>query len=103
MNNKEKFLQLVDKSESNTIEKAKERKENRTMLRESQIIASKILIRLDELDWTHEQFAKKMAISPYYVNKILRGKENLTLDTLVRLQEILNIALLASFSEDAIS
>lgn len=100
MTNKEKFLQLVESKEADTIKRAKERQRNRAMLRESQKIASKILSKLEELDWTQKQLAEKMEVSPQYVNKILRGKENLTLDTLVRLQEILNVPLLASFSKD---
>jgi ribosome-binding protein aMBF1 (putative translation factor) len=103
MTNKENFLQLVEKEESTTLEKAEQRQKNRAMLRESQKIASKILAKLDKLEWSQKQLAEKMEVSPQYVNKILRGKENLTLDTLIRLQEILNIPLLASFSEDMVS
>ncbi len=103
MTNKENFLQLVDEKQATTLEKARQRQRNRAMLRASQKIASKILTRLNELQWSQKQLAEKMEVSPQYVKKILRGKENLTLDTLIRLQEILNIALLASFSKDIAS
>lgn len=99
MTNKEKFLQLVSKEKSITLEKVKERIINRPMLRESQKIALKVLSKLDELNWSQKQLAEKMSVSPQYINKIVRGKENLTLETLVKLQEALNIPLLASFSE----
>ncbi len=102
MTNKEKFLQLISKEESTTLEKAKERIKNRAMLRESQKIALKILSKLDELDWSQKQLAEKMAVSPQYINKVVRGKENLTLETLIKLQEILDIPLLASFDDKEI-
>ena len=76
MTNKEKFLQLVESKEADTIKRAKERQRNRAMLRESQNIASQILSKLDELDWSQKQLAEKMEVSPQYINKILRGKKD---------------------------
>jgi transcriptional regulator with XRE-family HTH domain len=99
MSNKQKFLALVSKTKTTTATEIKERVANRSMLRESQRIALKILLRLDELDWTQKELAAKLNVSPQHVSKMLSGKENLTLKTLVQLQEILNIALLASHQE----
>ena len=99
MTNKEKFLELVDRHDPSTMEAVKFRIENREMLRESFSIALKMIDRLDELNWTQVQLAKKMNVSPQQVNKILRGKENLTLETLLKIQEVLEIPLLASHSE----
>jgi transcriptional regulator with XRE-family HTH domain len=96
---KEKFLDLVDPIQSNTIENNKEKIKNRAMLRESQQIAIKILFKLDELGWSQKDLAEKMNVSPQQVNKTVKGKENFTLDTLKKLQDILNIPLLASFYE----
>ena len=52
MTNKEKFLQLVSGEDTKTIAEVKQRIKNRAMLRESQQIAIKVLMKLDESGWT---------------------------------------------------
>lgn len=97
--NKERFLKLVSDKKTNTLERVKLRRIRREMLRESQQIALKVLNRLDELEWTQKRLAEEMGVSPQQINKIVRGKENLTLESIAKLQSILNIPLLASFYE----
>lgn len=99
MSNKEKFLHLVSAEQTNTEEKNRLLIENRSMLRESQNIAKKILFKLDELDWTQKDLAVRMDVSPQQISKLLSGKENMSIKTLVKLQEILNIPVLASYYE----
>lgn len=103
MSNLEKFQKLVSKDKNNTLERNKERIEKRVMLRESQDIAIKVLTKLDELAWSQKDLAKKMDVSPQQVNKIVKGKENLTLFTITKLQEILDIDILASSFERRLS
>lgn len=100
MNNKEKFLRLVSEEKTTTLEENKERIKNRAMLRESQKIALKILSKLDELNWTQKDLAREMSVSPQYIHKIVKGKENFSIDTQIKLQTILNIPILASYYED---
>lgn len=100
MTNKEKFLQLVSEEDTNTIAEVKQRIKNRAMLRESQQIAIKVLMKLDEPGWSQIRLAKEMGVTPQQVNKIVRGKENLTLDTQVKIQNILDIPILASYYEN---
>lgn len=59
MTNKEKFLQLVSDEDNNTLKEIKQRIKNRAMLRESQQIAIKVLMKLDELGWTQKDLAQK--------------------------------------------
>ena len=99
MTNKEKFLALVSKEKDNTMDYIRERIKNRSMLVESQEIAWKVLDRLDELGWSQKRLAAEMEVTPQQVNKIVRGQENLTLATIVKLQEILNISILSSYNE----
>ena len=99
MKNKEKILAIVSKKDTKTLEKNRWRIDNRHWLRESQEIAMKILDRLDELNWSQKNLAKKMDVSPQQINKIVKGDENLTLDTIARLQKILNIPILANYTE----
>jgi len=54
MTNKERFLALVSKEKTDTVKKNKARIKNRTMLRESQHIAIKVLMKLYELGWTQK-------------------------------------------------
>lgn len=100
MKNKDKFLQLVSSEDTNTITEVKQRIKNRTMLRESQNIAIKVLIKLDELGWSQKKLALEMGVSPQQITKIVSGKENLTIETQSKLQEILNIPILASYYEN---
>ena len=99
--NREKFLALV----SNDIDvKAAEKNKwlitNRQWLRVSQDIAFDILEKLDDLGWSQKDLAEKMGVSPQYAHKLVKGSENLTLETLVKLQSILDIPLLASYFKD---
>lgn len=100
MTKKEKFLALVSKEKTNTLEKNRERIKNRDMLRESQQIAIKVLKRLDEIKWSQKALAEALEVSPQQVTKIVSGKENMTIETQVKLQNILNIPILASFYEN---
>lgn len=99
MINKEKFLALVSKEDSKTLERNNERIKNRAMSRESQQIALKVLLKLDNLGWTQKDLAEKMEVSPQQISKIVSGKENLTIETQIKLQNILDIPVLASYYE----
>jgi transcriptional regulator with XRE-family HTH domain len=100
MTNKEKFLKLVSGNDDSTLKQIKERIKNKAMLKESQKIAIKVLAKLDELDWSQKKLADEMKVSPQQVHKIVSGKENLTIETQVKLQEILDIPVLASYYEN---
>lgn len=100
MTNKEKFLQLVSEEDNNTLKEIKQRIKNRAMLRESQQIAIKVLIKLDELGWSQKDLAEKMGVSPQQITKIVSGKENLTIETQIKLQNILDIPVLATYYEN---
>lgn len=100
MTNKEKFLQLVSEEDSKTLAEVKKRIKNRAMLRESQQIALKVLLKLDDLGWTQKDLAKAMDVTPQQITKIVSGKENLTIETQIKLQNILDIPILASYYEN---
>ena len=46
-----------------------------------------------------EYLEEKMKVSPKQISKIVKGKENLTISTIVKLQDLLDIALLASYNK----
>lgn len=97
--NKEKFKSLVSKEKSDTLIKNSERIKNRARLRESQDIALKVLAKLDELNWSQKRLAEELSVSPQQISKIVKGRENLTLETQVKLQQVLDIPILASYYE----
>lgn len=99
MKNKEKFLSLVSKEKTNTLERNRERIKNRAMLRESQQIAIKVLKKLDELGWSKKDLADALGVVPQQITKIVSGQENLTIDTQIKLQNVLDIPILASYYE----
>lgn len=100
MTNKEKFLQLVSEEDTKTLAEVKKRIKNRAMLRESQQIALKVLMKLDGLGWSQKDLAKAMDVSPQQITKIVSGNENLTIETQIKLQNILDIPILASYYEN---
>ncbi|WP_223583088.1 transcriptional regulator [Sphingobacterium sp. GVS05A] len=95
MTNKEKFLALVSKEETKTVERATARLANKRYSKLSNLIAFEILERLDELGWKQKDLAERMEVSPQQVNKWVKGNENFTLETLVVLSEVLGVELIA--------
>jgi transcriptional regulator with XRE-family HTH domain len=96
---KKKFKDAVSKEETTSVKRNKERINNRLWLRESQEIALKVLTKLDDLDWTQRRLAVEMGVSPPQIAKIVSGNQNLTLATIVKLQNVLDISLTASHYE----
>ena len=75
-------------------EHAQWRRDNRRWLRYSGIIALKVMNRLEQMGLSQKGLAEKMNCSPQYVSKVLKGSENLTLETISKLEECLGIDLL---------
>jgi plasmid maintenance system antidote protein VapI len=100
MTNKDKFIQLVSGEDNRTLADVNKRIKNRAMLRESQQIALKVLMKLDEFGWSQKDLAKAMEVTPQQITKIVSGKENLTIETQIKLQHILDIPVLASYYEN---
>jgi len=100
MTNKEKFLDLVSGEKTDTLKRNTKRIRDRAMLRESQHIAIKVLMKLDESGWSQKDLAKAMGVTPQQISKIVSGRENLTIETQIKLQNILDIPILASYYEN---
>jgi plasmid maintenance system antidote protein VapI len=100
MTNKDKFIQLVSGEDNRTLADVKKRIKNRAMLRESHQTALKVLMKLDDFGWSQKDLAKAMEVTPQQITKIVSGKENLTIETQIKLQHILDIPVLASYYEN---
>lgn len=75
-------------------EEAEYRGANKSWLRYSQHIAMIMLDRMEELHMTQKLLAEKMGCSQQYVSKILKGRENLSIETLCKIEDALQLSLL---------
>lgn len=93
-------MSLSEKIKANAIkdtewlQKANERKINKDWLDISFKIAMKILKFLRENKITQRELAENLGFSPQYLNKILKGKENLTIETITKIQNVIGIQLI---------
>ncbi len=63
-------------------ENAEWRNNNKPWLRYSQRIAMMMLDKMEELGLTQKSVAERMGCSQQYVSRVLRGKENLSIETI---------------------
>src|SRR5882762_4152716 len=95
MNNlKEKLSNLSSAQSSDWKAKAKFRRENREWLKKSAAIALCILDALKIQNLSQKELAERMNISPQQINKIVKGHENLTLETISNLEIALGIQII---------
>jgi len=88
------FEKLVSPEKSGWLEKAKWRQENQAWLEKSALIAIKILRALSDQKCSQKELAEKMDVSAQYINKIVKGSENLSLETISKLEKALSITLI---------
>ena len=110
-----KAIEFLEAHQSETSSKWREeaewRRGNWSWLRHSQRIAVKVLLQMRTQGLTQKALAERMNCTQQYVSKILKGQENMSLDTLTRLEEALGISLIldsqtayySSVDEDSIS
>ena len=60
----------------------------------SQAIAATMSNRMEELGMTQRVLAEKMNCTQQYVSKVLKGRENLSLETLCKIESALDIRIL---------
>lgn len=79
-----------------------ERKVNKAWLKKSAKIAIKINRFLKENKINQKDLAKKLEVSPQQVNKILKGRENLQLETICKIEAELGIELISILKNDEV-
>lgn len=100
IDNIKKRLKENSKQDNTWLEKAKWRQENESWLKTSFAIAVKILaaFRANKKTGTFPKNQKELAdalgCTPQYINKLLKGSENLQLETITKIENILNIKLI---------
>lgn len=69
-------------------------KEDKPWLCHSQTIANIMSARMKELGMTQRKLAEKMNCTQQYISKILKGRENLSLEALSKIENALDIQIL---------
>ncbi len=96
--NIDKLAEAAKPAAQKDIDAAKARKENREWLRISQEIALSVHCYLRDKKMTKTDLAKTMNVSPSYIGKLLKGNENLTLETICKLEKIIGRKLIYTSS-----
>jgi len=91
------------KQDMTWLPEAKARQENHEWLSLSFAIGVSVLRALRERKMTQKDLAEDLKCSPQYVNKIVKGSENLTLETICKLEKALSIKLIDTPSLPQIS
>lgn len=94
-NLREKLSSLVSDQPSDWKAKAKYRRDNREWLKNSAAIAVRVLDALKTQGLSQKELAERMSISPQQINKIVKGQENLTLETISNLEIALGIQIIS--------
>ena len=88
------FDKLVSPEKSGWLEKAQWREDNQIWLDKSALIAMKVLRAISDQNTSQKKLAEKMKVSSQYVNKVVKGSENLSLETISKLETALGIQLI---------
>lgn len=87
----EKVVNNLKKHKSSTPSKwkveANKRRENRRWLSYSQEIAMVVHDKMEELGLSQTALAERMNCTQQYISRLLKGKENLSLETIARLED----------------
>ena len=75
-------------------EEAKYRVENRAWLKYSQMIAMRVLDEMENKGLTQKEFAQRVGCSQQYISRILKGKENLSIETISKIEAALGVSIL---------
>jgi transcriptional regulator with XRE-family HTH domain len=94
----ENINKIASKEVSSWKREATERRDNIAWTKRSFKIAVRILreIRAQKPlnGMTQKKLAEQMGVTPQYINKVVKGKENLTLETISKIESVLGITLL---------
>lgn len=93
--NVDELAKIAKPRSEEAIKRAQFRRENREWIRMSQDIALTLHYYLRKSGMSQSELAQKMNVSAAYVGKLLKGNENLTLETICKLQNAIGEELLS--------
>lgn len=98
MRTKEEIISKLNKHHSKTPSKWRENAEwriaNKSWLRYSQLIAMMMLDKMEELGLTQKSVAERMGCSQQYISRVLKGTENLSIETISKIETALELEIL---------
>lgn len=102
--NVEKFEALVSNQKSGWHKDVEERLRNKSWQDKVFDIALTLLKYKDAHKLNQAELARKIGVSKQYINRILQGKENLTLETIGKIEDALQIKLIETkvYPEEAV-
>jgi transcriptional regulator with XRE-family HTH domain len=92
--NIDKFESLISPVQSGWQAKAEERIQNKVWKDKAFDIALRVIRHIRANKISQVRLADEMGVTPQYINKILQGKENMTLETICRIESALGISLI---------
>ena len=66
----------------------------------SQLIATAMSKRMTELGLTQQMLAEKMNCTQQYISKVLKGKKNMSLETICKIENALGIEIIRSLNDN---
>ena len=66
----------------------------------SQLIAAAMSKRMTELGLTQQMLAEKMNCTQQYISKVLKGKKNMSLETICKIENELGIEIIRSLNDN---
>ena len=98
MKTREETINILNEHSSETPSKWRENAEwriaNKSWLRYSQRIAMMMLDKMEELGLTQKSLAQRMGCSQQYISRVLKGTENLSIETIAKIERALEIEIL---------
>lgn len=93
-----RIREVASNDQSNWLNEAKSRQGNKLWFKRSSRIALRILreIRAQKPvnGMSQKKLADELGVKPQYINRVVKGKENLTLGTIARIEQVLGISLI---------
>ena len=100
MRTREEITSKLNEHRSSTPSKWRENAEwrvaNKSWLRYSQRIAMMMLDKMEELGLTQKALAERMGCSQQYISRVLKGTENLSIETISKIETALELEILES-------
>ena len=92
---KERLNKFISDKPSKWIEQADRYEIEKDWLDKSALIAIKILSTIRNQSITQKKLAESIGVTPQYINKVVKGHENLSLETICKIERSLGITLVS--------
>ena len=90
---RDKISKFIVNEPSNWMDQVEYYEKNKAWLDKSAEIAVRILSMLRKLSLSQKNLAEMTGVSPQYINRVVKGRENLSLETICKMERALGINL----------